>query len=75
MEASSELYLIWRRTRDLHFFVKKSSVSESLTQGIPLIIWPVGGEQPINGAFLSAEPNPVAIELFQVLNSFTFLPC
>ncbi|KAJ7820368.1 hypothetical protein B0H13DRAFT_1660912 [Mycena leptocephala] len=43
-----------------------NSVSESLTQGIPLIIWPVGGEQPINGAFLSAEPNPVAIELFQV---------
>ncbi|KAF8184335.1 hypothetical protein K438DRAFT_1837898 [Mycena galopus ATCC 62051] len=43
-----------------------NSVSESLTQGIPLIIWPVGAEQPINAAFLSAEPSPVAIELFQV---------
>jgi hypothetical protein len=43
-----------------------NSVSESLTQGIPLIIWPVGGEQPINAAFLSAEPSPLAIELFQV---------
>ncbi|KAF8184364.1 hypothetical protein K438DRAFT_2020389 [Mycena galopus ATCC 62051] len=43
-----------------------NSMSESLTQGIPLIIWPVGAEQPINAAFLSAEPSPVAIELFQV---------
>ncbi|KAJ7340025.1 hypothetical protein DFH08DRAFT_915751 [Mycena albidolilacea] len=43
-----------------------NSVCESLTQGIPLIIWPVGAEQPINAAFLSAEPNPMAIELFQV---------
>ncbi|KAJ7913727.1 hypothetical protein B0H13DRAFT_1612277, partial [Mycena leptocephala] len=43
-----------------------NSISESLTQGIPLIIWPVGAEQPINAAFLSAEPSPVAIELFQV---------
>ncbi|KAJ7302757.1 hypothetical protein DFH08DRAFT_977602 [Mycena albidolilacea] len=46
-----------------------NSVSESLTQGIPLIIWPVGAEQPINAAFLSAEPSPVAIELFQVRTS------
>ncbi|KAJ7262401.1 hypothetical protein C8J57DRAFT_1334886 [Mycena rebaudengoi] len=43
-----------------------NSVSESLTQGIPLIIWPVAAEQSVNAAFLSAEPNAVAIELFQV---------
>ncbi|KAF7343213.1 hypothetical protein MVEN_01752600 [Mycena venus] len=43
-----------------------NSVTESLTQGIPLIVWPVGGEQPVNAAFLSAGPNPVAIELFQI---------
>ncbi|KAJ7839247.1 hypothetical protein B0H14DRAFT_2787613 [Mycena olivaceomarginata] len=43
-----------------------NSVSESLTQGIPLIIWPVAAEQPVNAGLLSAEPNAVAIELFQV---------
>ncbi|KAK7063326.1 hypothetical protein R3P38DRAFT_3164317 [Favolaschia claudopus] len=43
-----------------------NSLSESLTQGIPLIIWPVAAEQPLNAALFSAEPNPVAIELFQI---------
>ncbi|KAJ6549741.1 hypothetical protein B0H19DRAFT_952285, partial [Mycena capillaripes] len=43
-----------------------NSITESLTQGIPLIIWPVGGEQPINAALLSTGSNPVAIELFQI---------
>ncbi|KAJ6587991.1 hypothetical protein B0H19DRAFT_196855 [Mycena capillaripes] len=43
-----------------------NSTSESLTQEIPLIIWPVGGEQPINAALLSTGPNAVAIELFQI---------
>ncbi|KAJ7194199.1 hypothetical protein GGX14DRAFT_476586 [Mycena pura] len=43
-----------------------NSVTESLVQGIPLIIWPAGAEQPINAALLSAEPNPVAIELMQI---------
>ncbi|KAJ7915910.1 hypothetical protein B0H13DRAFT_1999169 [Mycena leptocephala] len=46
-----------------------NSVTESFTQGIPLIIWPVGAEQPINAAMLSTGPTPVAIELFQVCNS------
>ncbi|KAJ7213515.1 hypothetical protein GGX14DRAFT_445315 [Mycena pura] len=43
-----------------------NSVTESLIRGIPMIIWPVGAEQPINAAFLSAEPNPVAMELIQI---------
>ncbi|KAF8209475.1 hypothetical protein K438DRAFT_1753815 [Mycena galopus ATCC 62051] len=43
-----------------------NSITESLTQGIPLIVWPTNAEQPINAALLSAEPNPVAIELLQV---------
>ncbi|KAJ7915931.1 hypothetical protein B0H13DRAFT_2452325 [Mycena leptocephala] len=43
-----------------------NSVTESFTQGIPLIIWPVGAEQPVNAAMLSAEPNPLAIELLQI---------
>ncbi|KAJ7734357.1 hypothetical protein DFH07DRAFT_754405, partial [Mycena maculata] len=43
-----------------------NSVTESLSQGIPLIVWPTNSEQPINAALLSSEPNPVAIELLQV---------
>ncbi|KAK7007570.1 hypothetical protein R3P38DRAFT_3027970 [Favolaschia claudopus] len=43
-----------------------NSVGESLTQGIPLIVWSCAAEQPINAAFLSASANPVAIELFQI---------
>ncbi|KAK7007561.1 hypothetical protein R3P38DRAFT_3325130 [Favolaschia claudopus] len=42
-----------------------NSVAESLTQGIPLILWPVSAEVP-SAAMMSAEPNPVAIELFQI---------
>ncbi|KAJ7174033.1 hypothetical protein C8R43DRAFT_634784 [Mycena crocata] len=43
-----------------------NSVTESLSQGIPLIVWPAGAEQPTIAAFFSSEPNPVAIELMQV---------
>ncbi|KAJ7920499.1 hypothetical protein B0H13DRAFT_2422482, partial [Mycena leptocephala] len=43
-----------------------NSLSESLTQGIPLIVWPASGEQALNAAFFSTGPNPVAIELFQI---------
>ncbi|KAJ7751878.1 hypothetical protein DFH07DRAFT_825755 [Mycena maculata] len=43
-----------------------NSITESLSQGIPLIIWPTNAEQPVNAALLSSEPNPVAIELLQV---------
>ncbi|KAJ6534594.1 hypothetical protein DFH09DRAFT_1284111 [Mycena vulgaris] len=43
-----------------------NSLSESLSQGIPLIVWPVGAEQPINAALISSGPNPVGIELLQV---------
>ncbi|KAJ7806641.1 hypothetical protein B0H14DRAFT_3767620 [Mycena olivaceomarginata] len=43
-----------------------NSVTESLTRGIPLIVWPSGAEQPVNAAFLSTGQNPVAIELFQI---------
>ncbi|KAJ7626157.1 hypothetical protein FB45DRAFT_750527 [Roridomyces roridus] len=43
-----------------------NSTSESLTQGIPLIIWPLAAEQPVNAALLAQDPHPVAIELFQI---------
>ncbi|KAJ7810981.1 hypothetical protein B0H14DRAFT_3756049 [Mycena olivaceomarginata] len=45
---------------------RQSSISESLAEGVPLIIWPVGGEQPVNAAFLSSGPDPVAFELLQI---------
>ncbi|KAJ7748403.1 hypothetical protein B0H16DRAFT_1725594 [Mycena metata] len=41
-------------------------MSEALTQGILLIIWPIGTEQPVNAVLLFADPQPVAIELLQV---------
>ncbi|KAJ7920627.1 hypothetical protein B0H13DRAFT_1867356 [Mycena leptocephala] len=43
-----------------------NSVSESLSQGIPLIVWPTNAEQPVNASLLSSGPHPVAIELLQV---------
>ncbi|KAJ7656604.1 hypothetical protein B0H17DRAFT_904307, partial [Mycena rosella] len=43
-----------------------NSACESLSQGIPLIVWPTAGEQPINAALLSTGPNAIAIELMQV---------
>ncbi|KAJ7699425.1 hypothetical protein B0H14DRAFT_3653065 [Mycena olivaceomarginata] len=43
-----------------------NSISESLAEGVPLIVWPVGGEQPVNAAFLSSGPDPVAFELLQI---------
>ncbi|KAJ7088118.1 hypothetical protein C8R44DRAFT_991172 [Mycena epipterygia] len=43
-----------------------NSVSDSLSQGIPLIVWPTNAEQPVNAALLSSGPHPVAIELVQV---------
>ncbi|KAJ7802602.1 hypothetical protein B0H14DRAFT_2464201 [Mycena olivaceomarginata] len=43
-----------------------NSISESLAERVPLIVWPVGGEQPVNAAFLSSDPNPVAFELLQI---------
>ncbi|KAJ7648514.1 hypothetical protein B0H17DRAFT_1148018 [Mycena rosella] len=43
-----------------------NSISESLSQGIPLIVWPTNAEQPINAALISSGANPVAFELVQV---------
>ncbi|KAJ7615306.1 hypothetical protein FB45DRAFT_841793 [Roridomyces roridus] len=43
-----------------------NSIGESLSLGIPLIFWPVAAEQSINAALLASDPNPVALELFQV---------
>ncbi|KAJ7624421.1 hypothetical protein FB45DRAFT_751737, partial [Roridomyces roridus] len=40
-----------------------------LTQGIPLIIWPLAAEQPVNAALLAQDPYPVAIKLFQIRTS------
>ncbi|KAJ7433431.1 hypothetical protein B0H11DRAFT_760755 [Mycena galericulata] len=45
-----------------------NTVTESLSQGIPLIVWPINAEQPVNAALLACEPAPVAIELLQVRN-------
>ncbi|KAJ7920623.1 hypothetical protein B0H13DRAFT_2421069 [Mycena leptocephala] len=42
-----------------------NSVSESLSQGIPLIVWPSNAEQPVNAALLHRVLT-VAIELLQV---------
>ncbi|KAJ7436856.1 hypothetical protein FB451DRAFT_1453522 [Mycena latifolia] len=46
-----------------------NSISESLSQGVPLIVWPTTGEQPINAALLSSGTYPVAIELMQARSS------
>ncbi|CAK5266985.1 unnamed protein product [Mycena citricolor] len=43
-----------------------NSLTESLSQGIPLIFWPVGAEQAVNAAMLSTGPIPIGIELFQI---------
>ncbi|KAK4705040.1 hypothetical protein P7C70_g1165, partial [Phenoliferia sp. Uapishka_3] len=46
-----------------------SSVSESVSQGIPLILWPANAEQPMNAAILSNGSKAVAFELLQVIGS------
>jgi hypothetical protein len=58
----------WRTPRCLGFNLLAifSSLSESLSQGIPLIVWPLAAEQPVNAALLSTGANAVAIELMQV---------
>ncbi|KAJ7688178.1 hypothetical protein B0H17DRAFT_1203182 [Mycena rosella] len=43
-----------------------NSVSEALSQGIPLIVWPTAGDQTTNAALLSSGAHPVALELMQV---------
>ncbi|KAJ7683434.1 hypothetical protein B0H17DRAFT_1137753 [Mycena rosella] len=43
-----------------------NSISEALSQGIPLIVWPICSEQPINAALFSSGPDAVAIELMQI---------
>ncbi|KAJ7447918.1 hypothetical protein B0H11DRAFT_2082010 [Mycena galericulata] len=43
-----------------------NTVTEALSQGIPLIVWPINAEQPVNAALLTSEPTPVAFEFFQV---------
>ncbi|KAJ7063876.1 hypothetical protein C8F01DRAFT_1250143 [Mycena amicta] len=42
-----------------------NSITESLTLGMPMIIWPAGAEQPGNAAYFSSGPHPVAMELLQ----------
>ncbi|CAK5266642.1 unnamed protein product [Mycena citricolor] len=42
-----------------------NSLTESLSQGIPLIFWPIAGEQATNAAMFSTGSNPIGIELFQ----------
>ncbi|CAK5272301.1 unnamed protein product [Mycena citricolor] len=43
-----------------------NSTTEALSQGIPLIFWPIGAEQAYNAALLSTGPRPIGIELFQI---------
>ena len=44
-----------------------NSISESLSQGVPMIIWPMAmSDQPMNAARLSTGEKPVAFELMQV---------
>ncbi|CAK5266491.1 unnamed protein product [Mycena citricolor] len=43
-----------------------NSLTEALSQNIPLIFWPIGAEQAINAAVLSTGPRPIGIELFQI---------
>jgi len=44
-----------------------NSVSESLVQGVPLILWPLQQtDQATNCASLSARENPLGYELLQV---------
>ena len=44
-----------------------NSVSESLVQGIPLILWPLQQtDQAINSALLSTRKNALGFELLQV---------
>ncbi|CAK5272295.1 unnamed protein product [Mycena citricolor] len=46
-----------------------NSLTEALSQGIPLLFWPIGAEQAVNAAILSTGPRPIGIELFQVFAS------
>ncbi|MCJ1438144.1 hypothetical protein MMC27_007531 [Xylographa pallens] len=44
-----------------------NSISESLAQGVPLIVWPLSqSDQAINAAMLSTRERPVAFELLQI---------
>ncbi|KAF7324942.1 hypothetical protein MKEN_00536500 [Mycena kentingensis (nom. inval.)] len=43
-----------------------NSVTESLVEGVPMIIWPAGAEQPLNAALCASGPRPVAFELLQI---------
>ncbi|KAL8280735.1 hypothetical protein RQP46_006739 [Phenoliferia psychrophenolica] len=50
------------------------SISQSLSQRIPLIVWPVNAEQPLNAALVSSGPRPVAFELFQIRTGTALAP-
>ncbi|CAK5277002.1 unnamed protein product [Mycena citricolor] len=43
-----------------------NSLTEGLSQGIPLIFWPIGADQALNAAVYTTGPCPVGIELFQI---------
>ncbi|CAK5282975.1 unnamed protein product [Mycena citricolor] len=43
-----------------------NSLIEALSQGIPLIFWPIGAEQALNAAMFSTGPRAIGIELFQI---------
>ena len=48
-----------------------NSITESLAQGVPMIVWPLSrSDQAINAAMLATGKRPVALELMQagVLN-------
>ncbi|CAK5265558.1 unnamed protein product, partial [Mycena citricolor] len=45
----------------MHYY---NSLTEILSQGIPLIFWPIVGEQATNAVVFSIGPNAIGIELF-----------
>lgn len=44
-----------------------NSISESLAQGVPMIVWPlVQSDQPVNAALLATREKPLAFEVMQI---------
>ncbi|KAF8572743.1 glycosyltransferase family 1 protein [Ramaria rubella] len=51
----------------------QNSMTEALTQGIPMIAWPLSADQPINAAYLTLTLD-VAFEMFEVRTGYGLKP-